>query len=202
VIPNILSERAPAASDMGRFETRRVLFIGRLSRQKGVDLFVKAVGKARQTSRLDAEIVGSGEDDFEAADYRPRRLGAVPWEKRGDAFRGASLVVVPSRFEPFGMVILEAMHHRVPVIYPERSGAAEVLQSGIKVDPENSEEVSRRIVELLGDLGAWEAIVRAQAEEIDSYPDRNYEDQIIAVWRGASAVWETAEPSPPRETAS
>lgn len=200
-IPNLLSERAPPAYNMGRFETRRILFIGRLSRQKGVDLFVRAVGKARQMSRLEAEIIGSGEEDFEAGDYRPRRLGAVPWEKRGDAFRGASLVVVPSRFEPFGMVILEAMQHRVPVIYPERSGAAEVLRSGIKTDPQNSEEVARRIVGLLDDLGAWEATVRAQADEIDAYPDRNYEDRIIALWREVDAARGPAEPLPPREAA-
>jgi glycosyltransferase involved in cell wall biosynthesis len=201
VIPNILSERAPATFNMGRFETRRVLFIGRLTPQKGVDLFVNAVGKARQAREFEAEIVGAGDDESLAGKYWLRRRGAVPWEKRGDAFRGASIVLVPSRFEPFGMVILEAMQHRVPVIYPERSGAAEVLRSGIKADPQNSEEVARRIVELLDDLGAWEAKVRAQADEIDAYPDRNYEDRVIAVWKGVDAAWGAAEPPLPREAA-
>jgi glycosyltransferase involved in cell wall biosynthesis len=59
----------------------------------------------------------------------------VGWDKRGEAFRGASAMVVPSRSEPFGMVILEAMQYRVPVIYPIYpidSGAAEVLENGIK----------------------------------------------------------------------
>lgn len=188
VVPNLLSERAPAAFNMGRFETRRVLFIGRLSRQKGVDLFVEAAGKARELSAFEAEIVGAGDDESIGNQYWLRRRGAVPWEQRGDAFRGASIVVVSSRFEPFGMVILEAMQHRVPVIYPERSGAAEVLQSGIKADPHDSDGIARRIVQLLGDLGTWESTVRAQAEEIDAYPDRKYEDQVIALWRAATGA--------------
>ncbi|MGZ8345708.1 MAG: glycosyltransferase [Allosphingosinicella sp.] len=184
IVPNLLSERAPAAFNMGRFETKRVVYLGRLSRQKGADLFVAAVTKAREQVSLQAEIVGSGEEPV-MWQYWINRRGAVPWEERSDAFRGASLVVVPSRFEPFGMVILEAMQHRVPVIYPEHSGAAEVLVSGVKADPFDSAGIAGHIVHLLGDLGAWEATVRGQADEIDAYPDRCYEDQVIAVWRAA-----------------
>ena len=187
VIPNLLSEGAPPTFDMGRFEDKRVLFIGRLSEQKGVDLFIAAVDKARPLveGRFEAEVVGSGLVD--PNDWKPwiRRREAVPWDARGSAFRGASVVVVPSRYEPFGMVILEAMQHRVPVIYPERSGAAEVLQSGIKADPQDSEAVAGQIARLLNDLRTWEETVRDQSVEIEEYPDRGYEEQVISAWEVA-----------------
>jgi glycosyltransferase involved in cell wall biosynthesis/uncharacterized protein YjbI with pentapeptide repeats len=52
---------------------------------------------------------------------------AVPWEERRRAYHGASLVIVPSRSEPFGLVVLEAMQFGIPVLYPETAGVAEVV---------------------------------------------------------------------------
>ncbi|SIO30474.1 Glycosyltransferase involved in cell wall bisynthesis [Rhodovulum sp. ES.010] len=188
VIPNCLSETTAAPADMGRFESRRVVFLGRLSAQKGVDRF-GAVAKHLRDADLPAEFVVHGDGPERAAlrPYPVRLAGPLSWKERGRAFRGASAVIVPSREEPFGMVILEAMLHRVPVIYPETSGAAEVLKAGVALDTADIAAMAAAVTDLLGDLGRWERSVTEAATEIESYARRRYEDWLIAVWSDALA---------------
>ena len=85
------------------------------------------------------------------------------------------------------MVILEALLHKVPVIYPAELGAAEVLQSGIKIANGDTAAMADAVMRLLGDLGAWEEAILAGSREIENYPARNYEDRLIGVWTEAIA---------------
>ena len=187
IVPNMLSEGAVPTSEMGRFETKQVTFLGRLSMQKGIDRF-RAVAEmlVRERPNLAFQVFGDGELRSLVVGERVYWRGPIGWDERGRAFRGASVVLVPSRFEPFGMVVLEAMQHRVPVIYPTRSGAAEVLESGVKLDPDDLEEIASAIKRLLDNLEEWESTVRAQAREIEGYPRRDYPDRLMAVWNGAA----------------
>jgi glycosyltransferase involved in cell wall biosynthesis len=187
VIPNVFSEGAAPTPEMGRFESKRVIFLGRLSRQKGVDRFC-AVAQIVRKKRPDIsfEVFGDGEERGLLATREIIAQGPIGWDERGKAFRDASAIIVPSRSEPFGMVVLEAMQHRVPVIYPSDSGAAEVLQSGIKVRTDDIGAMSNQVLELLNSLQVWETTVRAEAREIDEYPGRTYSDQIISVWNLAA----------------
>ncbi len=189
VVPNSLSEGAAPTAEMGRFETHRVVFLGRLSRQKGVDRFCEVADQVRNSDfTADFAAYGDGPDYWQLGQHRVSSLGALGWDKRGTAFRGASALLVPSRAEPFGMVVLEAMQHHVPVIYPAESGAAEVLQSGVKITGGDTTAMAAAVMRLLGNLGAWEEAVVAGAREIERYPERGYEDRLIAVWTEATAV--------------
>gem|GEM_PF-3470762 len=184
VVPNSLSEGASPTSEMGRFETKRVIFIGRLMPQKGVDLFSEVARLVRANfENATFEAFGEGEQLPVLARTGVVVKGPLPWADRGQAFRDASVVVVPSRAEPFGMVILEAMQHRVPVIYPLNSGAAEVLRSGIKVPAEDVTAMASHTQTLLESIDTWEGLVRTEADEIDGYRDKRYEDGIIAIWQ-------------------
>jgi glycosyltransferase involved in cell wall biosynthesis len=80
------------------------------------------------------------------------------------------------------MVVLEAMQHLVPVIYPKTSGAAEVLTSGVKVDAADTGAMADAVMRLLGDRSAWERAAGEAAEEIKAYKNRRYEDRLIALW--------------------
>jgi glycosyltransferase involved in cell wall biosynthesis len=173
---------------MGRFESKRVVFLGRLSAQKGVDRFC-AVARAVREQRPDAgfDVFGDGEQRSILGGYGINARGPVGWDERGRAFRGASVILVPSRSEPFGMVILEAMQHRVPVIYPGDSGAAEVLQSGFQLRSDDIAAMSEQVLALLNSLEVWESAVRAEAREIEDYPGRPYDDWLISVWKQAVA---------------
>jgi glycosyltransferase involved in cell wall biosynthesis len=193
VVPNSLSEGTAPTNEMGRFESHRVVFLGRLARQKGVDLFCEIASRVRQSGfRADFVAFGDGPERYLLLREGISSPGPLGWDQRGTAFRGASALVVPSRFEPFGMVILEAMQHRVPVIYPKDSGAGEVLESGIKIASENTAAAAEAFMHLLGDLSAWEGAVVESAREIEQYPRRDYADRLIAVWTEARSSYASA----------
>ena len=80
------------------------------------------------------------------------------------------------------MVILESMQHRTPVLYAAGCGAAEVIESGISIDPENAEDAAEHLLSVLDDWPRWEQVVEKQISEIAGYPERGYEQRLIAVW--------------------
>ena len=186
VVPNSLSEEDIPAADMGSFEARRVVYLGRLTRQKGPDLYARiAQTVLKHRTNLRFVAYGEGEEAFELQRTQVHLLGALEWDTRGTAFADASALIVPSRAEPFGMVILEAMQHRTPVLYASGCGAAEVIESGIAIDPENPESVSEHLLSVLDDWPRWEQVVEKQITEIAGYPERGYEQRLMKVWETA-----------------
>lgn len=124
----------------------------------GVDIGTKALVEAIETRRF------------------------VPWSKRFEVFRDASAIVVPSRHEPFGMIVLEAMQAGVPVFVSSHAGVNEVVGSVTQIDETNHLQTARKIVGLLRDCEAWRARVEAQFAEIQRYAERNVEDALIELW--------------------
>ena len=110
--------------------------------------------------------------------------GFKDWHRRKRMFENATLVIVPSRFEPFGMVILEAMQEGVPVMYSNNAGVTDVIKSGIPINQGNVKEVAQQVVNILNDKIAWQRVVEAQTSEIVNYRQREYESIILSVWKG------------------
>jgi glycosyltransferase involved in cell wall biosynthesis len=189
IVPNALSPTTIAPARMGAFETRRVIFLGRLARQKGPDRFAD-IAAAVKRSLPDAQFLMFGEGE-EASALRRRAdvtlRPAIAWEDRADAFAQASALLLPSRSEPFGMVVLEAMQAGVPVLYPSDSGAADALASGIKIDPAATADVAQRLVALLTDPEDWERTARAELTEIAAYPARDHAGPIREIWQALHA---------------
>jgi glycosyltransferase involved in cell wall biosynthesis/uncharacterized protein YjbI with pentapeptide repeats len=190
VVPNPLSEERLALADVGSFESKLVVFLGRITRQKGPDLFLEL---ARRLSNEDATFVlyGAGEQEDELRWNAPSNVsfrGQVPWERRSQAFAGASVVVVPSRFEPFGMTVAEAMLHRVPVVYSQTAGIAEVVQAGLRVDAHNVDQMAAAVRQLLTSWPHWEAIVEGQAAAIGAYIQGRHERMLTELWAGLAPV--------------
>jgi glycosyltransferase involved in cell wall biosynthesis len=76
-------------------------------------------------------------------------VGRVTDEERSLLLAGASVFVLPSVIEPFGIAALEAMAAGVPTIVSKTSGVAEISPNSFAVDFWDSEEFASRIVELL-----------------------------------------------------
>jgi glycosyltransferase involved in cell wall biosynthesis len=192
VVPNPLSDEETALDEVGSFESRRVLFLGRLTEQKGPDLFVQ-IARAFDAAGFEAtfEIVGSGE--LRSALAREAGLvvqlrDPVEWSQRGRAYAGASAVIVPSRHEPFGMVVAEAMIRRVPVLYPTTAGIAEVIPPRLPIDPFDAAATATTVHDLLGDLSRWEQTVEEQRKAIAAYREQEYERLVQQAWLKAAAT--------------
>ena len=118
----------------------RLLYVGRLSPEKGVDTLLRALPLvAERVSGTRLDVVGSGSDERAlralSADLglseHVRFQGAVAPSELEGYYRTASAVVMPSRWmENAPLVAYEAMSYGVPIIASERGGLPELIESG------------------------------------------------------------------------
>jgi|APHig6443718053_1056840.scaffolds.fasta_scaffold00845_8 glycosyltransferase involved in cell wall biosynthesis len=106
-------------------------FIGRLNRQKGVDIIVDA---ARRCPDIPFFLAGALDPDFiDPRSFPPnvQWLGVLGEDEKMQAFRRAVALVFASRsYEGFPMVFLEAMQEGLPVIAPRLAGYPEIIREG------------------------------------------------------------------------
>jgi glycosyltransferase involved in cell wall biosynthesis len=139
----------------------RVLAVGRLVAQKGMDLLLAAwpqVLAAIPGARL--RIVGDGplREALQAQAAAMQIAGSVEWlahtERMADEYRAAALFVLPSRYEGMPLALLEAQAMGVPsVAFDCPTGPAEILSSdtGLLVPPGDTEALARGVAALLAD---------------------------------------------------
>ena len=135
-----------------------VLFLGRLTMQKGPEYFLRAAKKVVEKFK-DVRFVVAGSGDMisqcvrEVADLKLGRYVTFTGFLRGDdvarIFKLADLYVMPSVSEPFGIAPLEAISHDVPVIISKQSGVSEVLTHVLKVDFWDIDEMANKILAVL-----------------------------------------------------
>ncbi|NEM98893.1 glycosyltransferase family 4 protein [Pontibacter burrus] len=163
-------------------QSPKILFVGRLVKEKGVDLLIRAfLGVLNAIPGAELHIVGSlhfGDNRVDEFISHLQELsinqssiffhGFVPNDKLHTFYSSASLFVCPSVWEePFGMVIAEAMLSGVPVIASNRGGIPEVLgDCGVTIDPEDIGCFSKAIVALLTDKGDLERYSKLGRERI------------------------------------
>jgi len=141
-------ERFDAPFDPGEIKQRygiapldpTILFVGRLDYQKGPDILIEAIPRVLQ-SRGDAKfiIVGDGHLRWDL-DRRAHQLGIMhavrflgAMGSNGELvslFRSSDAVCIPSRNEPFGIVLLEAWAARKPVVATHNGGPREMIEHG------------------------------------------------------------------------
>ena len=141
-----------------RKKQKTVLFLGRLTEQKGPDYFLRAAQKVLSLEPdVKFVVAGKGDllDDLKelAAELGIKKkvvftgfLKKDPLEK---TFKSADVYVMPSLSEPFGIAPLEALAHDVPVIISKQSGVAEVLHHVLKVDFWDTEDLANKILAVL-----------------------------------------------------
>ena len=140
-----------------------VLFVGRLSDfHKGVSYLLKAFKKIKQKIKnVSLLIIGSGPDEQKLRsiskslriDKDTHFVGSIVNEKLIVLYYNSSdIVVVPSLFEAFGIVNIEAMSCAKPVVASRVGGIKDIItdkETGFLVSPRNSKELEERVVSLL-----------------------------------------------------
>jgi glycosyltransferase involved in cell wall biosynthesis len=121
-----------------------VLFVGRLSEEKGISEFLEA------TEGIPRVVVGDGP----LRDGVREAVGFVPPAMLGSYYERAAVVVCPSHREGYGVVAREAMAHGRPVVASAVGGLAEAVEdgvSGILVPPRDATALRTAIERLLAD---------------------------------------------------
>jgi glycosyltransferase involved in cell wall biosynthesis len=180
--------------------TSALLFVGRLTRQKGVDLLLRALAILPGSLALD--VVGDGEEreslmalasSLGVAD-RVRWHGARPTSELAPFYRRACALVVPSAEEGLGLVAVEAQLCETPVIGFASGGVVDVIrdgETGILVSDRTPEALARAISSLLErpdrgrELGRRGA-VQARAAFAPDHAARRYADIYREVIQGAA----------------
>jgi len=146
-------------SRMGGKSATVILYVGRLSREKGLDVLADAFRLAAQ-SRPDLELVLVGEGPYrgELAELlggtRHRFLGPLTGSALSAAYASADVFCLPSRTETFGQVVLEAAASALPVIVTDRGGAHESVvdgQTGLVVPADDPRALAAAISALARD---------------------------------------------------
>lgn len=135
-----------------------VLFVGRVTLQKGPDYFVKLAQKVSEFEP-NTKFVLAGNGDMlpkvieQVADLGMSDKFVFPGFLKGEdvhrAFQMADLYVMPSVSEPFGLVALESVKNGTPVLLSKQSGVSEVLSNCFKVDFWNIEDMANKVVSFL-----------------------------------------------------
>lgn len=141
-----------------RREEKIVLFLGRITMQKGPEYFLQSAKKVLDVmDNVKFVMAGSGDLMYRSVELAAQ-LGIghkvlFTGFLRGDdvrrIFRMADLYVMPSVSEPFGIAPLEALDNDVPVIISKQSGVSEVLRHALKVDFWDVNEMANKIVAVL-----------------------------------------------------
>jgi len=138
-----------------------ICFAGRHVHDKGVDILVLAARRVlEQRSSAKFVVAGDGPARFTYMEMAARLglgakiqfIGRVPDEELFRLFKLSHAVVVPSRYEPFGIVALEAMAAGKPVIASSVGGLSEIVvhgETGLLVPPEDPEALAGAVVWLL-----------------------------------------------------
>lgn len=153
-----------------------VLFLGRITLQKGPDYFLRA---AKQVLAREPKVmfVISGSGDMEGQIMQLAGnlgisnnvlfTGFLSGSERHEIYTSADLFVMPSVSEPFGITPLESMKLGTPVLISKQSGVSEVVRHALKVDFWDIDEMANKILSVVGHGALREALAENAKKEAD-----------------------------------
>ncbi|HIQ39443.1 MAG TPA: glycosyltransferase family 1 protein [Methanothermococcus okinawensis] len=157
-----------------------ILFVGRLVYQKGVEYLIRAVPKILE-KYPNSKVVIAGSGDMRGyleslafqLGCRDRIifLGFVNGDMLKKLYKSADVTVIPSVYEPFGIVALESMAAGTPVVASGVGGLKEIIQheyNGITVYPQDPNSIAWGIDRVLSDEGLREWIVKNAKRDVYS----------------------------------
>lgn len=142
VVPNAVSQPISVTThdttDSGTEVNQSVLFMGQLGERKGTYLLISAIPDVLSKCP-DARFIFAGDGEISQCAAHAKQLDVlgscvfVGWadaEKKDALLKGASMLVLPSKEESFGIVLLEAMSYGVPVVCSDGGFMHEVVDDG------------------------------------------------------------------------
>jgi len=148
----------PRPGDSVKSKDRIVLFLGRITMQKGPEYFISAAKRVLEKVP-DTKFFMAGSGDMElrmielaaqlGIGHRVLFTGFLRGSDVDRIFQMADCYVMPSVSEPFGIAPLEAMRNDVPTIISRQSGVSEVLTHALKVDFWDVDDIANKIVAVL-----------------------------------------------------
>lgn len=170
---------------------RVVLFLGRMTMQKGPDYFLQMAKKVLDYMKR-VKFVMAGDGDM--MDQVIRMAIGLGIEKnvlfsgflKGDeivrAYAEADLYVMPSVSEPFGITPLEAIRQGTPVLISKQSGISEVIKNALRVDFWDVDEMANKVIAALKYPALHETLREHSKKELDKMSWQKQAGEITKVY--------------------
>ena len=183
---------------------KMLLFVGRIEPLKGIDTLIKAIAIMREKDVDVCLAVIGGETDTSAAcqNEEMERLKVIREQigladlvaflgKRSQDtlpyyYSAAEAVVVPSHYESFGMVALEALACGAPVVASEVGGLAYLVQDGVTgftVPSDDPEALAGKLIVLLQDKKLREQMCNDAVEFVQNYSWQEIAARVAEMYR-------------------
>jgi glycosyltransferase involved in cell wall biosynthesis len=152
-----------------------VLFLGRVTFQKGPDYFLEAAARVVKIEKRVKFVMSGSGDMLPVMIERAAKIGLARHVHFTGFLKGedvermyamADIFVMPSVSEPFGITPLEAMALDTPVILSRQSGVSEILRNALKVDFWDVDDIANKILALLRYPALVEQLTAEGHEEI------------------------------------
>lgn len=192
VVYNGLEEIRPFRNNKP-FDDKLVLFLGRITGQKGPKHFMDIIQNVADEHPNTRFVVAGAGDELKdmiekSADQKLAAkihfTGFITREKVFDLFAISDVYVMPSVSEPFGLTALEATAFGVPVVMSAQSGAAEVLKGSLVANYWDIDKFAQNVVLLLEDDEKAKAVVEENKKGLAGLTWQSSADQIIDLYSG------------------
>ena len=175
-IPNSINmDSLPAESD--RRYKKQIIFAGRLSSEKGVDVLINLIKIL--PSDINLIILGSGPKENLFKNIKKSNvnyLGYLPKNETISLIRGSDILIQPSLIEGVSSTILEAMACKVPIITTNVGGNKEVIEhnkTGILIEPNNSKKLLDEILNLFSNSEFKNELISSAYTNVQKYDWKN-----------------------------
>jgi glycogen(starch) synthase len=174
------------------FKEPVVLFLGRLTPQKGPTIFLELAKKVlERTKKVRFLVAGAGEMERELMLWASSlgygaHIMFTGFLKRAEVERALSLadiVIMPSPSEPFGIVALEAMHFGCALILSKQSGASEIVKSAYVVDYWDVDKMVNIVLELINNSELLKAKQEDARREVQTFRWEDRAREVLEVYR-------------------
>ncbi|MBM3200129.1 glycosyltransferase family 4 protein [Candidatus Woesearchaeota archaeon] len=169
-----------------------VLFLGRVTLQKGPEYFLYAAKKVLQHNK-NVKFIMAGNGDMlhkmiELAAHlgiadKVLFTGGVKGNQVDDLYKSADLYVMPSVSEPFGITPLESLRNGTPAIISKTSGVSEILKHALKVDFWDIDELANKILSVLNYRVLHETLSTHGVMEIEKYTWDRSAKEVLNVYQ-------------------
>jgi glycosyltransferase involved in cell wall biosynthesis len=174
------------------FKEKLIIFVGRVTLQKGPEYFLRAAVKVLET-HPNYRFVMCGAGDMlprmieESAALRIQNRFHFTGFLRGAAvdrlYSMADLFVMTSVSEPFGLTPFEAMRYDVPVIVSRQAGASELLPNSMQVDFWDRDKLATMMIEFCENKELHQHLLEHQKKTLSKMSWRTVAEQLKTIYR-------------------